>query len=213
MFATQTRKTVQLNSVQQTQVEALSSVLGKLSNSDSNFASSLIQNFYRYGSLSPKQLTWVDTLTKRATQPSAAPVAQIQVNFQKIQDLFDLAAKKLRRVKVKLQTAQGQPVAFARAGANSKYVGQILITDGGPFGNNKFFGRVDVTGEFFATRSATQEVCDLVKEFADDPSATAGRYGRLTGGCSFCNHGLKDNRSVQVGYGPVCARNFGLVWG
>jgi len=213
MFVTQTRKTVQLNSVQQTQVEALSSVLGKLSNSDGNFASSLIQNFYRYGSLSSKQLTWVDTLTQRATQPAAAPVEQIQVNFQKIQDLFDLAAKKLRRVKVKLQTAQGQPVAFARAGANSKYSGQILITDGGPFGNNKFFGRVDVTGEFFATRSATQEVCDLVKEFADDPSATAGRYGRLTGGCSFCNHGLKDNRSVQVGYGPVCARNFGLVWG
>ena len=213
MTATQTRKAVQLNSVQQTQVEALSSVLGKLSNSDGNFASSLIQNFYRYGSLSPKQLTWVDTLHQRATQPVAAPVAQIQVNFQKIQDLFDLAAKKLRRVKVKLQTAQGQPVAFARAGANSKYVGQILITDGGPFGNNKFFGRVDVTGEFFATRSATQEVCDLVKEFADDPSATAGRYGRLTGGCSFCNHGLKDDRSVQVGYGPVCARNFGLAWG
>jgi len=211
MFATQTRKTVQLNAVQQTQIEALSSVLDKLSKNDGNFASSLIQNFYRYGSLSPKQLTWVDTLQQRATQP--APVAQIQVNFQKIQDLFDVAAKKLRRVKVKLQTTQGQPVAFSRAGAASKYAGQILITDGGPFGNNKFFGRVDVTGEFFATRSATQEVCDLVKEFADDPSATAGRYGRLTGGCSFCNHGLKDDRSVQVGYGPVCARNFGLAWG
>ena len=106
MFATQTRKTVQLNAVQQTQIEALSSVLGKLSKNDGNFASSLIQNFYRYGNLSPKQLTWVDTLQQRATQP--APVAQIQVNFQKIQDLFDVAAKKLRRVKVKLQTTQGE---------------------------------------------------------------------------------------------------------
>jgi hypothetical protein len=127
---------VQLNPVQQTQIEALSSVLDKLSKNDGNFASSLIQNFYRYGNLSPKQLTWVDTLQQRATQP--APVAQIQVNFQKIQDLFDVAAKKLRRVKVKLQTTQGQPVAFSRAGATSKYAGQILITDGGPFGNNKF---------------------------------------------------------------------------
>ena len=211
MFATQTRKTVQLNPVQQTQIEALSSVLDKLSKNDGNFASSLIQNFYRYGSLSPKQLTWVDTLHQRATQP--APVAQIQVNFQKIQDLFDVAAKKLRRVKVKLQTTQGQPVAFSRAGANSKYAGQILITDGGPFGNNKFFGRVDVTGEFFATRSATQEVCDLVQEFADDPSATAGRYGRLTGGCSFCSRKLDDERSLSVGYGPICAKRFQLVWG
>lgn len=207
----QKRKPVQLNVAQKPAVDALVAVLDKLGTRDKEFAGSLVANFHRYGNLSDKQMPWVDTLTQRATQP--APVALVQVNFQNIQDLFDRAGKKLKRVKVKLQTAAGQPVVFSRAGSMSKYAGQILITDGGPFGANKFFGRIDVTGEFFATVKATQDVCNLVKEFSDDPAETAGKYGRLTGGCSFCNHGLKDDRSLAVGYGPVCARNFGLAWG
>ena len=206
-------KARQLNPNQTQAVESLGAVLPKLGDRDAQFAGDLIRNFNRYGNLSDKQMHWVDTLTQRATQPKPAPVALVQVNFQNIQDLFDKASQKLKRVKVKLQTASGQPVAFARAGAMSKYAGQILITDGMPFGQNKFFGRIDVTGEFFATGRATPDVCELVKEFSDNPADTAGKYGRLTGGCSFCNHGLKDDRSTQVGYGPVCAKNFGLAWG
>ena len=187
-------------------------MIDKLSKSDANFAGSLIQGFGRYGRLSDKQMPWVGTLTQRATAPKVAPVAYVKVDFKPIQDMFDLAAQKLKRIRVKIQDTTGQAVVFNRADPMSKYVGQIMVTDGGPFGNNKFFGRIDTTGEFFATRSATQTVCEAVKEFSDDPAGTAGKYGRLTGGCSFCKHGLTDSRSLAVGYGPVCARNFGLVW-
>lgn len=184
-----------------------------LANGDRAFADSLITNFNRYKRLSEKQLVWVDTLVARATAPKPSPVVTETVNFQAIQDLFDRAAKKLRRIKIKLQASTGQQVSFGRAGPQSKYAGQILITDGLPFGQNKFFGRIDVDGSFYGTRSADQTVVSLVKEFAGDPAGTAGRYGRLTGGCSFCNHSLKDDRSTQVGYGPVCAKNFDLAWG
>lgn len=195
------------------QVQSLMTVQPKLGNSDRDFAGSLISNFNRYGRLSEKQMAWVNTLVARAMAPKTMPVVTETVNFQAIQDLFDRAAKNLRRIKIKLQAPNGQPVAFGRAGALSKYAGQIMITDGQPFGQNKFFGRIDVDGSFYGTRSADQPVVDLVKEFAGDPAGTAGRYGRLTGGCSFCNHSLKDDRSTEVGYGPVCAKNFGLVWG
>ena len=195
------------------QVQSLMTVQPKLGNSDRDFAGSLISNFNRYGRLSEKQMAWVNTLVARAMAPKTMPVVTETVNFQAIQDLFDRAAKNLRRIKIKLQAPNGQPVAFGRAGALSKYAGQIMITDGQPFGQNKFFGRIDVDGSFYGTRSADQTVVDLVKEFAGDPAGTAGRYGRLTGGCSFCNHSLKDDRSTEVGYGPVCAKNFGLVWG
>ena len=207
------RKAVQANPDQVGAIAALGQALPKLSNSDRQFAASLLQNFNKYGNLSDKQMHWVDTLTARATAPRQAPVALITVNFQPIQDLFDKAAQKLKRIRVKLQTTDGQPVVISRAGPMSKYNGQILITDGGPFGDNKFFGRIDTTGEFFATRSATIEVCNLVKQFSEDPAGAAAQYGKLTGGCSFCKHGLTDNRSLAVGYGPVCAKNFGLVWG
>lgn len=205
------RKPVQVNTEHQARVDALIAVLDKLSRSDAGFAQSLAGNLRTWGRLSDKQLQWVDTLTQRATAP--APLPTQQVNVQKIQDLFALAAQKLRRVKVALQAASGQKVVFTKAGPMSKYAGQILVTDGGPFGANKFFGRIDANGDFFATRTADKDVQALVTEFADSPAETAGKYGRLTGGCSFCNHKLDDNRSLEVGYGPVCAKRFGLVWG
>ena len=223
MFAYKPRNPVVIDATQKVAVDALVAILDKLGQSDRTFASSMIAGFNRFGKLSDKQLPWVDTLTQRATAPKPAPVAYVTVDFKAIQDLFDVASRPsatrhaaimpMKRIKVRLQTAAGQPVVFNRAGSMSKYAGQIMITDGQPFGQNKFFGRVDVTGEFFATRSATQEVCELVKEFSEDPAEIAGRYGRLTGGCSFCSHGLKDERSTQVGYGPVCAKRFGLAWG
>ena len=198
---------------QKVAVEGLEAVMTQLRGKDREFACSLIQSFNRYGGLTDRQLPWVQTLTQRAAEPPPEPVVYTTVDFKPIQDLFDLASKSLKRIKIKLQTAQGQAVVIHRAGAMSKYRDQILITDGAPFGQNKFFGRVDTTGEFFATGAATQEVCQLVKEFSENPADSAGRYGRLTGGCSFCNHGLKDQRSTQVGYGPVCAKRFGLFWG
>jgi hypothetical protein len=208
-----TRKPVQVNPDQVAAIHELGQALPKLSNSDSQFAASLLQNFNKYGNLSDKQMNWVVTLTQRANAPKPEPVALVQVNFQPIQDLFDKAGQNLKRIKIKLQTPTGQPVVITRAGPMSKYVGQVLITDGGPFGSNKYFGRIDTTGEFFATRSATTEVCNLVKQFSDNPAEAAAQYGKLTGGCSFCKHGLTDGRSLAVGYGPVCAKNFGLVWG
>ncbi len=203
----------QANPEQVPAIDALRAALPALVNGDAKFANDLLGNFSQWGNLSDKQLHWVETLTARALAPKQAPIALVTVDFKNIQAMFDLAGKTLRRIKVKLQTASGQAVVFTRAGTMSKYAGQIMITDGLPFGENKFFGRVDVTGEFFATRNASQEVCELVKEFSEDPAVTAGKYGRLTGGCSFCNHSLKDDRSTQVGYGPVCATRFGLVWG
>jgi hypothetical protein len=167
MYANQ--KSQAVNPAQKVAVDALVAVVGQLSRKDAEFAGSLIQGFNRYGRLSDKQMPWVQTLTQRAAQPRPEPVALVTVDFKPIQDLFDLASKSLKRIKIKLQTATGQAVVIHRAGAMSKYVGQVLITDGAPFGQNKFFGRVDTTGEFFATGAATQEVCQLVKEFSENP--------------------------------------------
>ena len=199
------------DAVQAPQVAALQAVMGSMAARDAEFAGSLVTNFYRFGRLSDKQFAWVDTLTQRATNPAPAAPAAVQVNVQQIQAMFDRAGKTLKRIKVKLQSVEGQPVAFGRAGPASKYAGQILVTDGGPFGANKYFGRIDANGDFHATRQAGADVLALVQEFAAEPEATAGKYGRLTGACSFCNHSLKDSRSTELGYGPVCAQRFGLV--
>jgi hypothetical protein len=41
----------------------------------------------------------------------------------------------------------------------------------------------------------------------------AAAFGRLTGQCVFCARELTDQRSIDVGYGPVCAGKNGLPWG
>ena len=194
----------------QDQVQALATNLDKLAVSDQRFARDLIQQFHRSNRLSERQLYWVNTLTQRASM--VKPAAEL-VNVQKILDMFEAASLKLKRIKIKLMTAQRQPVHFSRAGQFSKYQGQIMITDGRPFGQNKFFGRIDLNGNFLPTMHADESVMALVREFAADPEATAAAYGKLTGGCSFCNHSLSDPRSLAVGYGPVCAENFQLKWG
>jgi len=41
----------------------------------------------------------------------------------------------------------------------------------------------------------------------------ASAFGRLWGSCVFCSRLLTDERSIAVGYGPVCADHNGLPWG
>ena len=219
MLAYRTSKVAVLDLNQQPMIQALQQVVAKMPHRDQTFAENLISNYYRWGSLSDKQLDWVKTLTDRVLQPlngdnDSTPAANtVVVDVTKIQELFDTAALKLRSPRVKLATDDGMYVVFARAGHRSKYAGQVLITDGKPFGQNQYYGRIDTTGKFYATKSATDSLKKLVRDFADSPADVAKKFGKFTGQCSFCTHTLQDERSLDVGYGPVCAKNFNLAWG
>lgn len=190
----------------------LSSLKDKIAPRDMDFARSLVTSFNRYGKLTPKQMEFVEVIISRA-KGTATPKPSTAVPLDAIQAMFDKAAQKLKRIKVTLQDSAGQKVVFKRAGPASKYAGQILVTDGGPFGAAKFFGNIKEDGQFFVTPKATDSVVNLVNEFAANPEDVAAKYGKLTGGCCFCSKSLNDNRSIAVGYGPVCATHFGLKWG
>lgn len=41
----------------------------------------------------------------------------------------------------------------------------------------------------------------------------AAKFGHVTGACVFCSRKLTDERSLTVGYGPVCAERESLPWG
>lgn len=41
----------------------------------------------------------------------------------------------------------------------------------------------------------------------------AAAFGHLYGECCYCARDLTDERSIEVGYGPVCAAKYGLPWG
>jgi len=51
----------------------------------------------------------------------------------------------------------------------------------------------------------------LIEAVAQDPVAEIVRMGRETKKCPFCNNWLADGAGVNDGYGPDCARRYGLV--
>jgi hypothetical protein len=138
-------------------------------------------------------------------------------DFTAVLDLFKVASKNLPYPKIKLLLENGQPVALSVAGSGSKYNGSVMITDGKPFGQNIWFGRVTPQGVWDRSQAVKPETMTsltaLLTALSLDPAATAAKYGHLTGQCSFCSKPLKDERSTAVGYGKTCAGNYGLPWG
>ena len=149
-----------------------------------------------------------------AVVSGAAPAPKTEkVEVQGILDLFDRAGRTLKFPKITLEAKNGQTVTFARAGSRSRYEGSVMVTDGGSFGNNTYFGRIATDGELTPSRSMTEEVIDLLRDLSLDAAKVAAGHGRKTGICCFCRRDLRKSDSVKVGYGQVCAEKFCLPYG
>jgi hypothetical protein len=188
---------------------------GIITGKDLDFALSLLSA----RTASPRQEYWMGELVTRYTTPRAAQVPeQLAATAAGIFTLFATAqAAGLQRPKIHLQAQTGKdmyiPVVFALAGARSKYAGQVLITDGGAYGSNRYYGRITQDGGLVASREMRPEIRAIVDAFAAEPATVAKAYGRRTGTCCFCSRHLETRESVAVGYGPICAEKFGLPWG
>lgn len=138
-----------------------------------------------------------------------------EATFAAIIRLFRTATdSKLAHPKLRLATAEGQPVELSIAGPKAKCPGSITVTSGGGYWNAIWYGRVTPDGVFEPSRAnCPAGVCPLLRQLAADPAETLASYGRLTGNCGCCTKPLTDERSTLVGYGPVCAKKWGLPWG
>jgi len=103
-------------------------------------------------------------------------------------------------------------VRFAAPGA-----GELALSLAPLTGKNPGAVYVKVRGEYAGKVTAdgtaygiAPELVDALRTIAADPAAAGAAYGRLTGQCSFCTQGLTDEGSIEVGYGPVCAKRYGL---
>lgn len=191
---------------------ALRAALPALSGRDADFAASLL-NAYDTRGLSDKQKYWVGKLA----QPQApAPTASVG-DFSGVVALFDTAKASLKFPKVRLSFDGGKPLVLSMAGAKAKCPGTINVTDGGSFGSNVWYGRVDTDGSFTANRSvdavSMTAMTTVLAAFARNPAKVGAAYGQKFGVCCFCARTLTDDRSIKVGYGPVCADKWALPWG
>jgi hypothetical protein len=192
-------------------IDALLAVRGSLTASDQSFANSLCTQGRIKGALSEKQLVWLDRLTERARKPRDE-IESVQVgNLAGVIALFETARKHLKWPAIVLGYGGDKLIRLTVAGAKAKHPGTVNVVDKG---SKTWFGRIHTDGRFeLSANEPTSEVIALLTRFAADPAGVAAEHGRLTGACCFCNTALTDERSTGVGYGPVCAKHYGLPWG
>lgn len=196
-------------------VKALAASIKGMGVKDQEFAKSLVNGWEKYHRLSDKQLYWVEKLIIRVERLNDPETAAIEVGaFDGVLKLFKTAAEHLKYPKITLQTTDAQVVQLSVAGKSAKAPGTVNVTDGKPFGVNLWYGRVHPDGKWERGHKVTdeqaKEVQSLLTELSADPAGTAGKYGKLVGRCCFCNSNLTDEHSTGAGFGPVCAKNYGL---
>lgn len=80
--------------------------------------------------------------------------------------------------------------------------------------NDEYLGSIRRDGTFYPSKSAPLELEPEIQAELDSMLADLDEelraYGARTSNCSFCNRKLTHPVSVALGYGPICAENYGL---
>lgn len=175
-------------------------------------------NFKKYEKLTEKQEWWVRKLYSDALGLTEQPQHQkVDVgNLDGLMKMFALAQQNLKYPAIVIKTESGN-VSIKVAGSSSKYKGSLQVTDGRPFGDNVWYGSVTpegvwtVNSRLDAESEAVKTVTRVLKSLSVDPVKVVQKSAHLSGDCCFCRSKLTADKSAAVGFGPVCAKNYGLL--
>jgi hypothetical protein len=149
---------------------------------------------------------------------SAASTPAAAADLRPVVALLATAAEKVKFPRFTL-TCAGQVIQFRLAGEKSRTPGSVNLTNGRRWDDpkKKYWGRIDTNGQFIPNRMdcGALEIPfrELLAELAATPAVVIAREGHLTQACCLCSRDLNDPRSLEAGYGPVCAKTWGLPWG
>tara|TARA_R110000765_G_scaffold170696_3_gene275707 strand:+ start:8218 stop:8799 length:582 start_codon:yes stop_codon:yes gene_type:complete len=169
-----------------------------------SFANSLLGSMERYGQLSDRQIAAVERNLESA--PSAASTKPLA----RIVDTMLHAKQKLKYPKLRIDR-DSRYMVLSVAGDRSKYTNSVMITDGGPFGDNEYYGRITPSGEFHSGRNCDEAILKILTELNEDPAAVISDSGHANGQCACCGRELTNPESVELGIGPVCATRWGVA--
>lgn len=161
-----------------------------------NFAASLIQNFNRFGSLTPRQISAAVNMVNKP--------APVKIDASRIEKLFsDATQSGLKRPKLRLDG-----VVLSLAGSTSVNAGSIYVKGGSDY-ESPYYGKIQ-NGTFVSHHSAPSNLGQKLSELSVDPMGAVVSFGRLTGACACCGRNLTDPTSIERGVGPICAEKWRL---
>lgn len=153
-----------------------------------------------------------------AAAASVEQAARPAVNLKAIVEFLGEAGRKLKWPKFHF-IVDGEELVLRLAGSGV-HKGAVSLVSRERVWNERFnadtprwYGRIAVDGTFTRSSQTTLGMEAALATISIDPQGAAIEYAKLTGACSFCGRTLTDERSTEVGYGPVCADKYGLAWG
>lgn len=183
----------------------LQSNVSNLNTKDQSFAQSLLdQSVVRV--LSEKQMYWVNILADRATPSEIIIPTTISVT-----GIIELIRRNNNAKRPKIRFFIGETeFTLSVASSKAKFPGTINVNGGFWYGRIHQDGRYELSSRI--EQSAHEPIIKALLEVAADPAKAAAEYGKKTGRCCFCALSLTDERSLNVGYGAICAKNYRLPW-
>ena len=174
----------------------------------SDFIRSLVDQLFRKGFLSDKQVNAYLRGKARAEETRAARQAEAKeaersVDLSKILDMFTTARQSLKRP---VYRAEG--LTLSAPSEHSSNAGGIYVKSG-----QDYYGKV-IGSTFMPSRdlrgARLDEVSTLLQRIAKNPKEAAIEYGRKTGTCACCGRTLTDPTSISLGIGPICIEKWGF---
>jgi len=173
------------------------------------FAVSIMEAFFKYGSLTERQHAAVTRLRLADEERKAARKVEAErraanapvVNLDKIEEAFSAAqANGIKRPKLRLDTFK-----FSLAPAHGMNAGAIYAVDAD---SDQYLGKIK-DGRFMRVRECSDDQEARIIAVCANPKAAAIAYGKRTGKCCICGRELTNHESIDLGIGPICAGRMG----
>lgn len=176
---------------------------------DSGFARSLAEQHDAGRVWSESQRAWAHRLAnEHSGDASAIHVGdRVTDHSPELFAMFRRATASLKRPRLTFVVGDTE-MTLTQAGPDSRNAGYLYVK-----GGNDYWGKISPRGDFSPARDCPADAVSLLRRLLADPVAAVSDYGRRTGDCCCCHRELTDERSLLVGYGPVCATRWGLPWG
>jgi hypothetical protein len=119
------------------------------------------------------------------------------------------------KIRLALNNIGNTTLQLSVAGNHASFPGSINLTDGNRFNANIYYGRIHLNGKLELRNTASklgEEIISSLDLFCLDPAKYGKAFGDKTGCCMYCAKKLTNPKSVLVGYGPICAANYGLPY-
>jgi hypothetical protein len=181
----------------------------KFNNQDNNsFVMKMAFVYGKNGYLTEKQIEVLKKILRDAISNQARAKNQGSISVDKIRELFKTPLE--NGLKYPKFTVGDITLSLPTENSASYNKDAIYVRHDGVY-----VGKI-MDGKFMPLSlpsTVRLSISDKLMAIAKDPRGEAVGHGHLHGNCSMCRKRLSDERSMKVGYGQTCAKNWGMPWG